>query len=290
MKKRTWTTAETFSGDIEIAHFGPAPIRDAVAAWSVKYADGRKIASGEIPSLTVPLGNGIRLRNIKVPLANVASPAKLIVTVSLKETLFTNHWDIWVYPANLDTEAPKGLLIAGRLDEKILNELEAGRKVLLMPPLDSIDSDIPAGFTSIFWNTAWTSRQPPHTLGILCNPKHPALAEFPTEFHSNWQWWDLVTKSRFMVLDKFAQGLRPIVQVIDDWNTNRKLGLLFEARIGRGKLLVCSIDLKNDLDSRPVARQMLYSLLRYMESDNFNPKEAPNVKLIENLIKQETNE
>ncbi len=290
MEKRTWTTAEAFSADIDIAHFGPAPIINAVVDWSVDDADGSKIASGQLPSLTVPVGNGIQLGNIKVPLANVSSPAKLIVTVSLKDTPFTNQWDIWVYPASLDTEASENLLIAGRLDEQVLAGLEAGGKVLLMPPLDSIDSDIPAGFTSIFWNTAWTSGQPPHTLGILCDPEHPALAQFPTEFHSNWQWWDLVTKSRFMVLDKFAPGMRPIVQVIDDWNTNRKLGLLFEARIGRGKLLVCSIDLKSNLESRPVARQMLYSLLRYMESEDFNPKEAPDIRLIRNLLKQETNE
>jgi hypothetical protein len=290
MGKRTWTTDETFRADIEIAHFGPAPIRNAVVDWSIDDGDGRKIASGEIPSLTIPLGNGIQLGNIEVPLANVASPAKLIITVSLKDTPFTNQWDIWVYPAGLDTEVPENVLIAERLDEQVSAGLEAGKKVLLMPPLNSIDSDIPAGFTSIFWNTAWTRNQPPHTLGILCNPKHPALAKFPTEFHSNWQWWDLVTKSRFMVLDKLAPRLRPIVQVIDDWNTNRKLGLLFEARIGRGKLLVCSIDLKSNLDARPVARQMLYSLLRYMESENFNPKEATDVRLIGNLLKQETNE
>ncbi|MFH1881862.1 MAG: sugar-binding domain-containing protein [Planctomycetota bacterium] len=286
MEKRTWTTAETFRADIEIANFGPAPLRDTVAAWSVKDTNGRKIASGEIPSLTVPLGNGIRLGNIEVPLANVVSPAKLIVTVSLKDTPFTNHWDIWVYPNNLYAEVPENLLIAERLDEQVSAALEAGRKVLLMPPLDSIDSNIPAGFTSIFWNTAWTRNQPPHTLGILCNPKHPALAQFPTEFHSNWQWWDLVTKSRFMVLDNFSPQLRPIVQVIDDWNTNRKLGLLFEAKLGNGKLLVCSIDLRSNLDARPVAQQMLYSLLRYMESDSFNPEEAPDIKLIRNLLKQ----
>jgi len=67
---------------------------------------------------------------------------------------------------------------------------------------------------------------------------------------------------------------------------HRKLGLLFEARIGNGKLLVCSIDLKSNLDTRPVARQMLYSLIRYMESEDFNPKEAPDIRLIKNLLKQ----
>ncbi|MGD8500219.1 MAG: hypothetical protein PVJ86_06200, partial [Phycisphaerales bacterium] len=248
MKKRTWTTDETFTTDIEIAHFGPAPIRDATAVWSIKHTNGREVASGQLPEITIPLGNGIQLGEIEVPFANVAAPAKLIATVSLQGTPFTNKWDIWVYPARLDAEPPENVLVAEQLDERVSNTLKQGKKVLLMPPLNSIDSDIPAGFSTIFWNTQWTRRQPPHTLGILCDPKHPALAKFPTEFHGNWQWWDLVAKSRFMILDEFGPELRPIVQAIDDWNTNRKLGIIFEARVGGGKLLVCSIDLQSNLN------------------------------------------
>jgi hypothetical protein len=123
-------------------------------------------------------------------------------------------------------------------------------------------------------------------LGLLCKPKHPALAKFPTEFHSNWQWWDLVTKSKFMVLDDFPTDLRPIVQVIDDWTTNRKLGLVFEARLGRGKLLVCSIDLRSNLDKRPAARQMLNSLLKYMDSAAFTPELSVNIEMVRSLLKK----
>ena len=68
--------------------------------------------------------------------------------------------------------------------------------------------------------------------------------------------------------------LRPIVQPIDDWNTNRKLGLIWECRVGSGKLLVCSADLENDLDTRPAARQLRESLLSYMSGKRFNPKVA----------------
>jgi hypothetical protein len=288
MKRRIWTTDETFSAGVEIAHFGPAPIRNAVALWSINYPDGRKFASGQLTSTAITIGNGIELGKIEVPLVNVTVPAKLTVTVSLKGTEFSNDWDIWVYPNHLDTTPPENILIADCLHEQVETALKAGGKVLLMPPLNTIDSDVPAGFSSIFWNTQWTRRQPPHTLGILCNPKHPALAEFPTEFHSNWQWWDLVTKSRFMILDKFDPKLRPIVQVIDDWNTNRKLGLIFEAKVGRGKFLVCSIDLRSDLDKRPVARQMLHSLLKYMQSDRFVPRHSADVELIRSLLRKPT--
>jgi hypothetical protein len=286
MEKRTWTTDETFVAGVEIANFGPAPIRDAVPIWSIKYADGRKLASGQLARTTIPLGNGIKLGTIEVNLANAAAPAKLVLTVSLEGTSYTNSWDIWVYPAALDTQPPDGVLIAERFDEKTKAALKNGAKVLLMPPLNSINSDVPPAFTTIFWNTQWTHRQPPHTLGILCNSKHPALSQFPTEFHSNWQWWDLVTKSRFMILDEFPAELRPIVQVIDDWNTNRRLGLIFETAVGKGKLLVCSIDLKNNLNQRPVARQMLHNLLTYMDSGAFAPKHSVDVELVQSLFRE----
>jgi hypothetical protein len=286
MKKRIWTTDEKFVADIEIAHFGPAPIQNTAPTWFITYADGRKVTSGRLARTTIPLGNGTELGKIKVDLAHIAVPAKLVLTVLIEGTPFKNSWDIWVYPAKLEPKPSSGVLIAERFDEQARMTLKDGGKVLLMPPLNSIDSDVPPAFTTIFWNTQWTHRQPPHTLGILCDPKHPALAQFPTEFHSNWQWWDLVTKSRSMILDEFPAELRPIVQVIDDWNTNRRLGLIFEARIGKGRLLVSGIDLKSNLNERPVARQMLHSLLKYMGSNAFAPKQSIDDKLVQSLFRK----
>ena len=161
------------------------------------------------------------------------------------------------------------------LDDQTVAALEQGGKVLLFISPDRVQGDklgkVALGFSSIFWNTAWTHRQPPHTLGILCNPKHPAFAHFPTDSYSNWQWWYLVSRAGAMILDDLPKDLRPTVQVIDDWVTNRRLGLVFEGRLGRGKLLVCSIDLSKDLRDNPVARQMLRSLLDYMAGPKFQP-------------------
>jgi hypothetical protein len=127
------------------------------------------------------------------------------------------------------------------------------------------------GFSPIFWNTSWTQRQAPTTLGILCDPKHPLFSKFPTESFSDWQWWYLVHDAQPMLLDELAAKLRPVVQVIDDWNTNRKLGLAFEARAGKGKLFVCSMDLGRAAND-PVRRQFRASLLDYLASPRFRPK------------------
>jgi hypothetical protein len=76
--------------------------------------------------------------------------------------------------------------------------------------------------------------------------------------------------SRSIVLDDTPAAYRPIVQVIDNFDRNHKLGVLFEARVGPGKLLVCSIDLPA-LEEQPEARQLLSSLLEYMSSERFHP-------------------
>ena len=204
------------------------------------------------------------------------------------ERAFENDWDFWVYPSAVDVTTPSGVLIVDNLDQSARSELADGGRVLLFIPPEKAGADpsgrIALGFSSIFWNTAWTRGQPPHTLGILCDPDHPALAAFPTECHSNWQWWYIVTRAGAMILDDFSPGLEPIVQVIDDWFTARKLGLLFEAEFRSGKLLVCSVDLRQDADKNPVARQMLHSLLQYMDSDHFSPSESLNEKQIQSLI------
>jgi ABC-type molybdate transport system substrate-binding protein len=161
------------------------------------------------------------------------------------------------------------------MDARTLKVLEHGGKVLLTIKKGSVKPEkggsIAVGFSSIFWNTAWTGGQPPHTLGILCNPKHKALANFPTEFHSNWQWWDAMSHSNALILSDFPADLRPIVRIIDDWFTNRPLALIFEAKIGKGKIIVCGVDLLTNAENRPEARQLLYSLKSYMTGTSFIP-------------------
>ena len=178
-------------------------------------------------------------------------------------------------------------MITRNLPEAIA-ALEQGNKVLWCPSADMVANDpqrpLVAGFSPIFWNTAWTNWQAPHTLGVLCDPKHPALSSFPTDFHSNWQWWELQQGARpFLLTDK--RDLRPIVQVIDDWFTNRKLGYVFEARVGKGHLVASSIDLITIKD-RPVATQLRTSILDYMNGESFRPTLELDTVFLQGLIRK----
>jgi beta-galactosidase len=272
LNRRTLTQADSLVAQIEVAHFGPAPLQDAVAAWRVARSDGEVVASGELPARTIPIGNGARLGSVEVKLASLAAPRAYSLVVGLKGTSFENDWNFWVYPDSVDTRPARDTLVSSALDDKTMASLKAGGKVLLLPMPNQLSWDSPPfNFAPVFWNRQLFPKCD-HSLGILCDPRHPALAQFPTAFHSDWQWERVIRPScRAINIGALPRDLTPIVAAIDDWNRNDKLALVFEARVLAGKLLVSSLDLTTGADSSPAKRQLLASLLAYMNSDRFNP-------------------
>lgn len=290
LPKMIYLNNEELKVPVEIAHFGQGLIANARPYWQLTKKDGTLFASGQLPQTTIPLGNAIALGTIRQSLQAIAKPEKLILTVTAAD--FSNTWDIWVYPAQLPATIETGIKVTPVFDKAIIDFLQRGGSVLLTLPKGNLRADkggdIAIGFSSIFWNTAWTHKQAPHTLGILCNPQHPALQAFPAEYHSNWQWQDAMSHASAIKLNEVATGLKPIVRVIDDWFTARPLGLLFECKIGTGKLLVSGIDLISNQTERPEARQLLYSLKKYMASQDFRPDVEIAPKKIEDLFTANT--
>jgi hypothetical protein len=120
----------------------------------------------------------------------------------------------------------------------------------------------------------------------LCDPEHPFFNGFPTEFHSNWQWWDPVSHSQAMIISGFPDGLKPLIQPIDTWFENRRLALAFEAKADGGKLLVCSVNLEDITEDRVVSKQLLGSILKYMNSQSFDPKVEVSMDLLNDLVEE----
>jgi hypothetical protein len=284
LEKRIFTEGEAMTAEIEVAHFGQYPLKGAIPAWKM-VQNNEVVAKGTLKQLNIPVGNGIHLGEVVYDFQKVNSPRKLTLTISVAE--FENSWDVWVYPESNTVESD-GIKIVESLDVETINYLEEGGKVLLSlgkgKVAPEMGGDVGVGFSSIFWNTAWTGGQKPHTLGILCDPEHPALELFPTEYHSNWQWWDAMSHSDAIQLDSFSKELTPIVRIIDDWVSNRRLALLFEAKVGKGSILVSGADLVNDLQNRPEARQLLSSLKKYMSGDQFTPSSELNSEEIKSIV------
>ncbi len=276
---------ETFHAELDVFHFGSHPLKNIATQWKVTDSNGTVIAQGSLKERDIPIDNCIPLGAVSLPLSKITKAEKLNLEVSVDNHI--NNWNFWVYPAELPTKNKGDIYFCNKLDEKAESILKNGGKVFLLAAgIVENGKDVVQYLKPVFWNTSWFKMRPPHTTGILCNPKHPAFADFPTEFHSNLQWWEILDRQQVMNLELFPPEFKPLIQPIDTWFLNRRLAVLFEAQVGKGKLMVCSADLQSNLNERPAARQLLYSLTKYMLSDQFKPKYKVEYSIIKELFEK----
>jgi len=275
----TWTTADKFEAQVEVANYGPCALREVELRWTLSAADRRTLASGRFARSTAGQGGLTALGTVVTSLENCAAPQRLDLSVEVngkaddgRETRARNSYPLWVYPAQLTLTEPSRVTVT-RSYAEAREVLARGGSVFFLPELDSLSRE--KSLYGSFQNDIWTfpfGKDPTGTLSILCDPKHPALAEFPTEMHTNWQWWRIVKNARPMILDELPHTLRPLVQTIDNPRRNHRIGLVWEACAG-------------DAGGREV-RQFLHSLYRYAASQAFAPKARIALEELDGLFSQ----
>ena len=274
-EKAVWQADETFTAQIDIANYGPTPVDGKTVSWQLTSPSGHVYAQG----------TG---RQVSISLNKVERAQRLEFIVSIDSTPWRNRWSIWVYP-EVTMPASKQLVVTADIDEAA-KALRKGKKVLFSPQTATIRG-LEGKFLPVFWSPVHFPRQA-GTMGLLCDPRHPALSHFPTDAHSDWQWWRLVKRSRVLVLDSIAP-VKPIVESVDNFVDNRRLAQVFEAKVGKGSLLFSSIDLLTD-GQLPELRQLRYSLMHYMMSSEFHPANSISEDdlrslLLEHASEQKTN-
>ena len=263
--KATYFNNEEYKADIEISNYGEKVIKNQKMNWSISDAN-RIIASGNSLIPVLNIGYNSHIAAINFPLHSVVKASKLTIKVNLEGTPYHNSWNIWVYPANQTINYGK-VKYTRQLDEAI-SLLNKGEKVLYNPDWKTLKG-IEGKFVPVFWSPVHFPEEA-CTMGLLCDPRHKALSLFPTDNHTDWQWWDLNINSTTLIIDKL-EGAVPVVEMIDNFAYNRRLASLIEGKYGKGAFMMASFDLEKDLDRRPVAKQMLISLLNYMNSADFSP-------------------
>lgn len=289
MRKFVFAATDTVEAEVETAHFGRQPLKNVEISWKVKDVKFRSVvAEGTLRADEIPIGNGNVVGKIRFA-PNVRTAARLNLEASLAGTEVVNDWDFWVYPKLAEAADAGNVHITDTLDGKALSVLAGGGNVLLLAAGKvSYGKSVAQHMTPVFWNTSWFKMRAPHTTGILVNPAHRIFDIFPTEYHSQLQWWELVHGAQVMLLNDFPKGFQPIIQPIDTWFLNRKLGMLLEAKVNGGKLVACSADLTRNPGERMVARQLLESVLRYMNSDYFRPQyEVDTARISDIFTRQE---
>ena len=283
-EKAVYKNNETFKGDIELCNYGPDILKNKTLSWEIT-SNGKTIKNGQTEVSELGFGYNGNIGKISVPLSDIEIASKLEIKVQVDGSEYKNKWNIWVYPQAIDLNW-KDVHYTRDYSEAI-SLLSQGEKVLFNPEWKTIKG-IEGKFVPVFWSPVHFPKQA-GTMGLLCDPSHKALSDFPTDMHTDWQWWDLTINSTTLITDSLKGGT-PIVEMIDNFSNNRRLASLVEGKVGKGKMMLATFDLNTDLDNRPAAKQLLVSLLNYMNSSEFDPITISNLNDFETYFGTTSNE
>ncbi len=263
-----YSDGETLQARLQVSNYGGSSLKGRTLRWEIAGIRG---------CLTLPDGEGL-LDVGSISFEVTADKAvREVLTLSIDGTEARNRYELWFYPAREADSS--GIIVTRELSEEVARQLEEGASVLWMP------ENLPYTLGGLFQTDYWNYRMfktichnngrsvSPGTLGLLVEAEHPLFRGFPTQMHSNWQWFDIVKNSTPLILDNFDAGYRPVVQVIDNIERNHKLGLVMEWKVGAGKLVVCMADLGKVLAAgHPEGKAFCASLFDYMRSEEFTPE------------------
>lgn len=274
--KRIYNERELFVAKLGLYHFGNKDLKRGKLNWTLTDEQGKELKRGSlshqaIPSYTVTDSLG----KVQISLQDIKAAGRYTFHVSSGSC--HNEWDIWVYPTVVETNYPS--LAFTESWETAKEMLAEGKQVLFVP---QTVQGRKTRFASHFWNPIMFNWNP-MIVGTMIKHTHPSMSGFPTSYYADWQWWDILNYGTAIDLTAFP-SLTPIIQPIDTYEENRKLGLAFEAKTGNGKLFVICADIHKDIDKRPAMKQLMYSIKQYVSSGRFQPQHEIPVYMLDALF------
>jgi len=287
--KYNYVAEESFDAHIELSYYRNIPLHSSKLLWELKDSN-TVYENGDLYVSHIGNENYIDICDISLKMPNVTFMKKVTLALKIESTDIEKSYDLWVYPKEISIDKT-GVNIFHDLSEKAISLLENGQDVVLFPKHDTLKNSIEGFYCTDFWcypmfrsiSESMNKEVPVGTMGLLIDNTHPVFKHFTCEEYSTYQWWSIVSNSRSIILDDTSKDFRPMVQTIDNFERNHKMGLLFECNVLKGKLLVCTCDFEKIID-KPEGKQFLFSILNYVTSKDFKPSVEMDVSLLESLF------
>lgn len=273
-KSYVWTAGE--EQQIHLALRTARPYLKAQTMYCTVQCEGKAVAEATtlIPASAPgyhPLGGiGFGLRS------NIIGKAELIL--SLPEEKITNRYAITILPPVTPCASmmPSAVVTVHTMAEA-MPHLQQGKRVLLLPNL--VQKHIKGFYCTDFWcypmfrsiSESMGKEVPVGTMGLCIQSEHPIARAMFSEAYATPQWFVPVSHADCAILDDAPAGYRPIVQMIDNFERNHRLGLIFEARVAQGSLLVCTVRTE-ECPQDPSMHLLKKALLDYAGSPAFDPQ------------------
>ncbi|WP_212938041.1 sugar-binding domain-containing protein [Paenibacillus antibioticophila] len=294
-EKYNYEAGESFRARVQLSYYRAESLAGRKLVWEIRDGQQKCVAGGEMEVPAIPEENLVEIGNIQLVMPAAAEMKKVVLSLSIPGTDVWKKYDLWIYPNRVSVElanAP-GAHLFEEPSAEMTSLLEKGESILLLPRPDALSGTIEGLYSTDFWcypmfrsiSESMNRPVPVGTMGLLIQNGHPALKHFPSEEHSTYSWWSTVTYSHSIILDQLPQELTPIVQTIDNFERNHKLGLLSEFRVLNGRVLMGALDYGKILET-PEGRQLFYSLTQYMNTEAFNPAVELSLQELQGLFKQ----
>lgn len=274
----------TFEADALVRHHGPADLKNTRWLWSLSAVNGAIIKKGDLGVHGIETGALTELGKITVELPKAEKSHEMILELWMENSEVENSWQLWLYPDDSEPDLPDGVLFTDVWDENTKEALATGKRVFFTPTKTSIREPVDAHFWTIGWGRGLFPSTP-RPMGIYCDPSEPALADFPNRGHSDWHWFSLLMGSTAIDLSMLPKEFAPTVFMIDDFNESHRLAMLMEVKVGKGRLLVSSLNLGTAGQRSLPQQQMLKSLYNRVSSWAFNPAQSLSVEQLDNVFR-----
>lgn len=272
LPRYTYEEGEYLTAEVGVANFGKDSISGELV-WTLGYRDcAVNTGSGEFlygradRQKNCPPGTYTSLGRLDIPLEVKGVSAAFMLTVSMGDC--TSTYPVWVYK-KASPECPKNVYETRVFDEQTRAVLQNGGRVYLSPDADeeSLPYSIKTQFTTDFWSVGTFADQE-GGMGQLIDTEHPIFKEFPTDLHTDWQWWIMATK-RAVIL---PHPMKMIITEMDSYAFLRPMAQLIEFRCLKGKVLLSTMELHKS-QQYPEARALQAAIYTYLSGENFEPAE-----------------
>jgi len=265
LPKYIYESGEELVASFQFANFSKHEVH-AVAGWRL-WENQKELNSYEYARKLFENGEITNIEDVKIKLLEVEEAKRLDIEIYVEG--YWNRYPLWIYPKQ-SVIIRDEQRVATKVTEELINYVESGGRVFLEPEVqkEKLPQSIGGQFTTNFWSVK-TFPEQEGGMGMLIDVQSKALEKFPTEVHSNYQWW-VMSKGRPMILPKRIQ---PIVKVLDNINRFSHMGLLFEVQLGEGMLLISSMGLLNHQEY-PECRALLNSFVEYLDGDGVLPNQS----------------
>ena len=284
MPRYTYEEGEHLTAEVEVANFGKESIRGELV-WTLGYRDcAVNTGRGELRcdradrQKNCPPGTYTSLGRLDIPLEVKGVSAALILTVSIGGC--TSTYPVWVYQKT-SPECPKNVYETRVFDEQTRAVLQNGGRVYLSPDADreSLPNSIKTQFTTDFWSVGTFAEQE-GGMGQLIDTEHPIFRNFPTDFHTDWQWW-IVAGKRAVILPR---SMKSVITEMDSYAFLRPMTQLIEFNCLNGKVLLSTMELHKSLQY-PEARALQAAIYEYLSGEEFRPAEELTVEELRTMVR-----